>query len=143
MVDSSRSAGQIDHSMGGKTVDEARLAELAAQQHSHLTTDQLRSCGCSKSATSRLVANGRLSRVHSGVYRIGGAVPTWIGSLHAAALATGGMGSHRAAAAVWELLPQPDSIDVIVGVGRRPRLGASRLTAATRFRGGSVGRGSL
>jgi very-short-patch-repair endonuclease len=45
-----------------------------------------------------------------------------MGSLHAATLATGGVGSHRSAAAAWDLLPPPDTIDVTVGIGRRPRL---------------------
>jgi very-short-patch-repair endonuclease len=54
---------------------------------------------------------GRLHRVHRGVYAVGHTQLTLRGRQWAALLATGGPGSavlsHRTAAAVWDLLPSP------------------------------------
>jgi very-short-patch-repair endonuclease len=65
-----------------------------------------------------------LHRVHRGVYAVGHARLTFRGRLWAAVLATGGVLSHRSAAAVDELMPPPTgAIDVTVSGEARSRKG--------------------
>jgi very-short-patch-repair endonuclease len=56
---------------------------------------------------SRAVERGLLHRLHRGVYAVGHPRVTHQGRLWAAVLATGGVLSHRTAAAAWDLLPVP------------------------------------
>ena len=68
---------------------------------------------------------GRLIEVHPLVFRVAGAPDTHMSALRAAALAVGpgGAVSHRAAAWLWELLPDEGSIvEVSVPRSRGPRL---------------------
>ena len=77
--------------------------------------------------------NGRLVRLHRGVYAVGHAQLTPLGWRWAAVLACGGPGraalSHRSAAAVWDLLPSPAKFDVST-------LASARSTAKIRVHRG-------
>jgi len=75
------------------------------------------------------VANGRLHRLHRGVYAVGHSSLPPLGLEQAALLAVGARGvlSHRSAAAFWNLLGSPDGpVDVTVpGARRRSRDGVA------------------
>lgn len=88
-----------------------------------LTIAQLRAVGVTDDAVKGRVRTGRLHRIHRGVYTVGHRYLSQEGLWMAAALATGGTLSHRAAAALWRLLPpKPGPIDIsVVGVGGRDR----------------------
>jgi Transcriptional regulator, AbiEi antitoxin/Protein of unknown function (DUF559) len=108
---------------------DAAIAALAANQHGVVTTRQLAALGVPPRAVSRRAADGRLHRVHRGVYAVGHPVLTERGRLTAAVLA-GGEGtvlSHAAAAALWGIrASDAESIDVTTdhrsGRRKRPRL---------------------
>jgi len=95
---------------------EAKLAARAALQHGVVDRRQALECGVTKSTLQRWVADGRLEAVHAGVYRWAAAPATWQQQLVAACFACGpgAVVSHRAAAALWELLPSTDLVEVSV-----------------------------
>lgn len=76
-----------------------------------MSTAQLHGLGLTRGAIALRVRNGRLHRVHRGVYAVGHARLAPRGRLWAAVLACGGVCaavlSHRTAAACWDLLPSP------------------------------------
>lgn len=76
-------------------------------QHGVVSLSQLRSLGVGKEAVRSRVGNGRLHRVHRGVYAVGHPGLSNEGLWMAAVLAIGlhAVLSHRAAAALWRLLP--------------------------------------
>jgi very-short-patch-repair endonuclease len=102
-----------------------RAAKVAASQWGVVGAGQLRRCGMSRSMVSRRLKEGRLLRLHRGVYAFGHDRLRPEGLLLAAVLACGDRAvlSHRAAADRWGLLPSARaSIDVTVeGGGGRPR----------------------
>jgi very-short-patch-repair endonuclease len=104
-------------------MDAVLTTPLVVRQHGAVSTAQLKAAGMSKGAIANRVRDGWLHPVHRGVYAVGHARLTYQGRLWAAVLATGGVLSHRAAAAVWDLLRAPAGpIDVTVsGEGRSRR----------------------
>jgi very-short-patch-repair endonuclease len=108
-----------------------RLAEIAGRQHGVITTAQLTRLAFDSRAVTRRLDSGRLHRIHRGVYAVGHSCLSQEGRWMAAVLACGRRGilSHRAAAALWRLLPPTSgAIDVMVlgAGGRRPRPGIRR-----------------
>jgi very-short-patch-repair endonuclease len=90
---------------GNKRADlptEALIAELAERQHGLVTLPQLQLLGLGRSGASRRASNGRLHRVHRGVYAVGRPHLTQHGRWLAAVLACGPQAvlSHRSAAAL-------------------------------------------
>ena len=77
------------------------------EQHGIVAVAQLRALGLDKYRVRRYVANGRLHRVHQGVYSVGISMLSVRGKYLAAVLACGpgAVLSHRAAADVWRLRP--------------------------------------
>ena len=100
-----------------------RVARLAAERDGVLSLAQLRACGLDGGAVARRVAEGRLHRVHRGVYAVGHAGLTLRGRFRAAVLACreGAALSHFAAAVFWGFLAWEERrIEVtIVGSGGR------------------------
>ncbi len=97
------------------------LRGLAADQHGVVGRSQLLDAGLRESTVDRLIALGRLIRLHRGVYAVGHACLRPEGHRLAAVLAcgVGAALSHRSAAAGWGLLDDARSqIDVTVPVGR-------------------------
>jgi len=82
------------------------VAELAARQHGVVSRAQLEALGIGRRTIDRRLGDGRLHRLHRGVYAVGHARLGVQGRYWAAAL-TGGVLSHRTAAAVWDILPPP------------------------------------
>jgi very-short-patch-repair endonuclease len=98
------------------------IARLAAAQHGVVSSAQLALLGLGRRAIAHRVGQGRLHRVHRGVYLVGHPVAPPLARETAAVLACGESAvlSHRSAAALWELLPAPPFVDVTV-VRRNPR----------------------
>jgi hypothetical protein len=110
-----------------KWIDQS-IAQLAGNQHGHVSLSQLEALGASRGAVSKRSQTGRLHRVHQGVYAVGHPNRTNEGKWIAAVLACGdgAVLSHRAAAALWRLLPPPTGpVDVTVpgNAGRTRRRG--------------------
>ena len=89
---------------------DVRVARCAAETWGVLSIGELRECGLSYDAVSVRVRNGRLHRVHRGIYAVGHANPPLEGRFLAAvkACGPGAVLSHFAAAALWGLLDWDD-----------------------------------
>jgi very-short-patch-repair endonuclease len=103
-----------------------RIARLAERQHAVVTRAQLLAAGLTDQGIGRRVEDGRLWRVHQGVYAVGQPRLTPEGRFLAAVLSCGPAAalSHVAAAVLWGLLAERGPrIDVTVprGGGRRRR----------------------
>jgi predicted transcriptional regulator of viral defense system len=120
---------------------EAAIAALADAQHGVVALAQLRALGVTASAARNRVADGRLHRVHRGVYAVGRARLTGSGRYMAAVLACGPGAalSHRSAADHLGLLRSDRAgIDVTVsGQARRPR-GAVQVHGSATLRENDV-----
>lgn len=79
----------------------AALLALAARQHGTFSRGQARACGFSDSQINRRLCAGEWLIIHRGVYLVAGAPLEWQARFMAGSLATEGVVSHRAAAAVW------------------------------------------
>lgn len=96
------------------------IDELARTQHGLVTTEQaVKALGPGRK--DRWVAERRLLCVQPRVFRVAGAPQTWHQHLMAAALATGGVVSHRSAAEMWGLIRPAGYVDVSVQPPRAPR----------------------
>jgi very-short-patch-repair endonuclease len=94
-----------------------RIATIAELQRGFITREQLRGVAISDTAIARLVARGRLVRVHQGVYAVRPAMEVPLGRETAALLACGpnALLSHGSAAALWKLCePLAGVVDVTI-----------------------------
>lgn len=102
------------------------VIRLAARQHGVITSAQLAAAGLSPTAVRHRVAQGRLRRLHRGVYLVA-SLPAQFTAEMAAVLACGDTAvlSHQAAASLWQIRPRWRGVmDVTVTNGRsRPRAG--------------------
>lgn len=106
---------------------------IADRQHGRISHEQLLAVGVDRRRVERWLRDGRLRRVHKGVYAIGHAAPSIDGDYMAAALA-GGPGaalSHRAAAHKLGLVrrapPQPEITVPTLSHRRRPGIVIHRV----------------
>lgn len=98
---------------------EAAVRRVASRQRGLIVREQLVAAGIGRGAIGHRVANGSLARVHRGVYLVGHDAPVPYVQEMAAALRYRGFAivSHRSAAAVWHLLPQPSPVVDLTAVG--------------------------
>jgi very-short-patch-repair endonuclease len=102
-----------------RTPDGHALAELARRQHGVVSRRQLLELGHARATISVWEKDGKLHRIHRGVYAVGHEGLSWQGRLQAAVLANEpAVASHITAAWIWGLL--------------RTRPGSFHLTAPTR-----------
>jgi very-short-patch-repair endonuclease len=102
-----------------RTPDGHALAELARRQHGVVSRRQLLELGHARATISVWENDGKLHRIHRGVYAVGHEALSWQGRLQAAVLANEpAVASHITAAWIWGLL--------------RSRPGTFHLTAPTR-----------
>ena len=102
-------------------IDEHALAGALQGGHGVITTAQLRRIGVGEQGVRTLVANGRLARVHRGVF-VGTAAPRTFQQRAAIASAiTGGVVMYPSAGVVWYMRQTPRHSDIHVWVehGRR------------------------
>jgi very-short-patch-repair endonuclease len=108
-----------DSKSAGRAAIDSRVAEMAARQHGVVTRVQMLAAGCSGSAIDRRLEDGRIRRLHRGVYRVG---PVMAAHAHeaAAVLACGphALLSHLSAIAIWD--PPPGRDRRRVAAGRPP-----------------------
>lgn len=116
-----------------------RVANVAGEQRGLITWRQLIDAGVSRSAASRRIANGRLHRVHRGVFLVGHPIAPPLAPELAALLVNGpdSVLSHHTAARLWGLRPasHADPIDVtLIGrcPSRRPGIRAHRTARLDR-----------
>ncbi|MGH2839529.1 MAG: DUF559 domain-containing protein [Solirubrobacteraceae bacterium] len=100
------------------------IAAVADRQHEIVARAQLVELGLERGAIGWRINRGVLHPLHRGVYVWGHPTPTAIGRAVAAVYACGEGSalSHHAAAARWEIRPEPDRpIDVTIAGRRRVR----------------------
>lgn len=107
---------------------DSTIARIAAQQHGAITTRQLNSAGLGRMGISERARNGRLHRLHRGVYAVGHRAPSlhqrWMAGV--LACGEGAVLSHHSAAALWDLLRPIDGpvhVSVPTTSGRLSRRG--------------------
>jgi Transcriptional regulator, AbiEi antitoxin len=104
--------------MGPKTeAPDVFIAGIAHRQHRVVTRGQLLAAGLTAGMIRHRVENGRLFKLHPGVYAVGTPDPGRLGHLLSAVFARGERAvlSNRSAAVLWRLLEgKPGSIDVTV-----------------------------
>jgi very-short-patch-repair endonuclease len=100
----------------GTSGDIRRVGALAAARRGVVTRAQLRGIGLSPHVIHRLLAQGHLHRIHAQVFAVGHRALTLEGRWLAATLALGpdAVLSHRAAAALWSILPRTQPLEVTV-----------------------------
>lgn len=108
-------------------------AGIATRQHGIVTRRQLRAAGFSDDIIDQRIRNGRLARIHRGVYLVGVVAPPYAHEL-AACLACGPRAvlSHRSAAVLWQIVKaraRPARVEVTIpeGYRRRPGLRVYRI----------------
>ena len=89
---------------------DAEVARIAARQHGVIATKQLAEAGLGRMAVSERSRNGRLHRLHQGVYAVGHSGLNLHGRFMAAVLACGegAVLSHVSAAVLWGFLKPID-----------------------------------
>lgn len=112
------------------------VARVAAGQYGVVHTVHLLGCGMSRDQVGRRVANGQFVRMYRSVFRLAGYPETWHARILAACWAGGfrSVASHRAAAHLWHLVPEPAFAEVTTPRWRRAqhpglRVHESRLLA--------------
>lgn len=103
------------------------LVALVARQHGVVSTAQLHAAGFARGAIAAGVRRGWLHPYHRGVYAVGHPRLTLHGKWWAAVLATGGVLSHRGAAAAWDLIGPPAGPIDITTTRHAHSTGAIRL----------------
>jgi predicted transcriptional regulator of viral defense system len=107
--------------------NEQTVAEIASRQYGVISVAQLVDLGLTRQAVAARARDGRLHRLHRGVYAVGHRHLTTEGRWLAAVLASGPSAvlSHRHALALWQLRPHPSGpIDItVLSRGRRRRAG--------------------
>ena len=103
------------------------LWSVASEQHGLISLDQLRASGMSAKALRVRCQDGRLTSVHPGVFRVGGAPLTWSQTVMAAALSLApyGLASHRLAGQLWRFdgIPTAPTEIIVPRHRRRSRRG--------------------
>lgn len=115
---------------------DAAIAAIADRQHGRVAAAQLVAAGVSRTAIKRRVSDGRLRRVHRGVYAVGHDQRTLRGSWMAAVLALGpgALLGRRDAAALRDLRAagSRSRVDVLVpGTSRHRRRGIAVYATST------------
>ena len=105
------------------TPPDVRVALIAAEQHGHISTRQLRECGLDSDAVTHRVRTGRLHRVHRGVYAVGHAAITLTGRFVAAVLACGDGSSLSffSSGAYWSFMRWEERLIDVTVVGTTTR----------------------
>src|SRR3954452_10190282 len=100
------------------------VAQRAAEEWGVLTIDELRACELNRQAVLVRVRNGRLHRIHRGVFAVGHANLTLEGRFLAAvkACGPGAVLSHFSAAALWEIVAWDDRYVQVTVPGESTRI---------------------
>lgn len=98
------------------------IAELLRTSYGIINRTQALAFGLTKRQIGHRVATREWASVHPGVYRHCAVAQSWHGDVLAAVLHTGGIASHRTAAALWglEIYDQPP-VELAVKKGKRSK----------------------
>ena len=107
--------------LGSAMDKDQRSAERASQQRGAIARSEAIEAGHTRHSLQQRVTSGRYARVQPRVYRVAGAPVTYEQRLLEACKTTGGVASHRAAAALWGLDTPPGTLEVTVTRPRCPR----------------------
>ena len=131
---------RLIHRMGGRNAEppglDASLADVARTQHGVIAVFQLLELGFTHRRIERRRQAGRLIRLYTGVYAAGYRPLTQEGKWMAGVLAVGpgGLLSHRAGAAHWNLIRHcPPYIDVTIRQGAARTRGNLIVHQTTRL----------
>jgi predicted transcriptional regulator of viral defense system len=115
---------------------ETSLSHLASVQHGVVTRGDLASLGFGRRQIERRAADGRLVRVHQGVYAVGHAALSREGRWMAAVLACGegAVLSHRSAAVCWGCADREDLVPHVTARTVCARRGSWRTAGVSRRR---------
>lgn len=125
-------ASDACHVMHAEATGDLAISRLAARQHGVVSRAQLTAAGLGRGSIAHRLTEGRLHRIHRGVYLVGHAAPAPLAREIAAVLACGegAVLSHRAAGALWGLIAAAiGDVDVTVpgrNPGRRPGIRVHR-----------------
>ncbi len=99
-----------------------------AAQHGVITRAQATTYGLTARQIDRRLESGRWILEHRGIYRAAAVPVSWESRLLAACLVTGGLASHRCAAALWSLdvFDQPP-IEIVIPEHKSARTNIERL----------------
>jgi Transcriptional regulator, AbiEi antitoxin len=117
----------------------AKVAEIADRQYGRVTRADLIGAGMDRMRIQRWLADGRLRRVHRGVYAVGHAAPSLRGDYMAAVLAAGNgaLLSHRALGYMLRVLrsrpPLPEVTVPTSAHRRRPGIVIHRVEELHHF----------
>lgn len=97
---------------------------IARARHGLVTRRQLSAAGIANHQLGRLLQRGALLPVHATVFRVAGAPASYEQDLLAATLAAdaGGVASHRAALALWDLLDGLQPVEITIRRAQSVRL---------------------
>jgi very-short-patch-repair endonuclease len=95
--------------------------EIASEQRGAIERGEAMAAGHTRGSLQTRVKSGRYERVQPRVYRVAGAPITYEQRLLEACKSTGGVASHRAAAALWGLDVPAATVEVTVTRPRCPR----------------------
>lgn len=84
-------------------IDRISIVDLARSQHGLVTRKQAKSAGYSPHQIKERLARGTWRVAERGVYRLASHPDSWLTSVLAATLSTGGVASHRTAGVLWGL----------------------------------------
>jgi very-short-patch-repair endonuclease len=98
-----------------------KIARIADRQFGHVTRQQLLELSLASQTIARWLENGRLTRVHAGVYAVGHAQhsPQALSMAAVLACGPGAVLSHDSAAALWGVRNWPSRPEVIAPHPRR------------------------
>ena len=111
---------------------ERALGRLAAGQQGVLTRSQARAAGLSDSTIAARIRSGRWERLHPGVYRVAGSVPSPKQALVAALMA------HGSAAHQWGILGPPRRPAITVLRPRNPKVAGCEVHRSRDLETGRV-----
>ncbi|MFT7474209.1 MAG: hypothetical protein ACI81L_001130 [Verrucomicrobiales bacterium] len=110
------------------------LRNHMSTHHGVASRGEARSLGVSDSSLRRMIGRGEIIRVHPRVYRAAAHGRTWRSNARSAALSSGGVVSHRAAAAVWGIDGFPFALtELTIGYPRSSRLPGVTLHRSKQF----------
>jgi very-short-patch-repair endonuclease len=89
------------------------LIGIAAEHHGLVTRRRLLNAGLTRNFIDGCVKSGLLHRVHAGVYQFGPVSASRARERAALLACSGGVISHRSAAALWQMLPEQQATDLV------------------------------
>ncbi len=112
----------------------AQLRAHMAEHHGVASREEARTLGVSDSSLRRMIGRGEVVRAHPGAYRAASHPRTWLSTARSIALSSGGVISHRAAAALWGIDGFPFALhEATIDYERSVRMPGATLHRSKQF----------